>query len=507
MIFNLLDVPELLECSLVSKKWRAAAASVLFKHKKCFAYIEEPCCHLEELDDALKQTNFQMINGIYIRATYCCEDWTAPDGPELKKLLPALINWPFGFIDVDLPFFNNDKGACEFVMRLTKEIFWTSRSTVRQLAIGFENDAADFFRQAVVGEREDGSSKNNNNVFPDLKSIEFYWDFPSDIYDFVHFSAPSLIEIKGEVVELGVVKSWNEPALRALKSVSVTPEGTQRDAADCVDYKILKKFASFETSLHHFRINDKYYRDEPENEVAFPSSWLNSFAQIFRNSRGTLKNVEFCASEFMKIMMQLESTGDGTLVFPNIRRLKLDIPEGTGTMVDRSILRRMKIGTCFPQLRVLITSFGQCCHDLEGEEYEGDYGDIPASDLSPELEIRETWPCWETFEYFVNTFPHLTSLVVDLCDPFTDREHVYSLSNIFSSFPHLQHLKLDVSFSVEDEISQCFSLDAIFCGINFEEVQKIQLDCQSTGLDLKNMKIVPLRPGLTSAASNDNILR
>ena len=52
-----------------------------------------------------------------------------------------------------------------------------------------------------------------------------------DFYNFVDFSVPSLTVIMGqnELLELGVEKSWNESGMHALKSVSTTPQGSQRD--------------------------------------------------------------------------------------------------------------------------------------------------------------------------------------------------------------------------------------------------------------------------------------
>ena len=131
MIFNLLDVPDLLDCSLVNKKWQATAASVVLKYKKCIAYIDEPCCELLELNDTLKKSNLQRINGIHIRLGShegCCEDWKTP---KLKKLFSTIINWPFRYMDVDLDdCHDDDEIVFVIVVRLAEEIFWTSRRTL-----------------------------------------------------------------------------------------------------------------------------------------------------------------------------------------------------------------------------------------------------------------------------------------------------------------------------------------------------------------------------------------
>ena len=509
IIFNHLSVPDLLNCSLVNKEWRAAAGSVLWKHKTCFAYLNDPSHDLINLNSMLEVTKVQMINGLHFFIDFH-ED--CPDNQNVESLLgklSVLRHWPFKYLYFSFGCHEEDCAAETATMRLAKEIFWASRRIMKEIAIEFQPIAPDFFRQ----EEEPLDSKHSEEdifcgektiLFPNLKCIKALDDdFTSDrnFYSFILNSAPNLTEITSTPVQLGKLKFWNETAMERLKNVKILPRG-QCDAADFTDSRTLKKFARAKPSLHFLRVSDSHSSRGRLNP--FPQSWFDPLAEIIRSSRYSLTQLELCASELLKFF-QLENyscSNNGLIGFPHVTCLRIVMPETPEPRVDRSILRRLNIGINFPKLSKLKCDFGGCEHEVDGEEYERDYYYCPATDLSPSLHLTSVWCYPESLEYFVNTFPLLTSLGFASCCFFDDPEHAYSFSTVFSSFPNLKKLKLGIDAGYEDDSALYFSLDAIFCGINFEEAKRLKSD---TSLKLEDLKLVPARPNITYATSKETI--
>ena len=461
----------------------------------------------------MKKTNETMINGLDIQiipdeTCYC----KVLDEENLLKRLSVLIHWPFQYLHVG-DYFEHSRGFCKVSMKVVQELFWASRGTLRELAIKFATSSPEFFNNPGSLQRwttgGDNIIKKRVYTFPMLKSVEFlpgYFPSNSYFYSFVVQSAPNLTEIKGEWANLGSVKFWNERPIRRLKCIAIEPKQMvgRGEYVDCTDYDTLKKYSGIEPSLHGLMIRD----DGDCEEVPFPSSWFDPLTQIFRSSRDTLTQLRCCSSELMKFIENEDrSSIDTSPCFPFLTILHLAMPRPyycCGKRADRSVLRRLRIGTNFPKLVELQVDLGGCQHQLEGEEYyERDSEECPVSGFSGALEIATWWPEPEPLDYFVKTFPLLTTLSIhSVFTLFDDDEHAYTLSTIFTSFQHLKTLKLAIRWGshFHDDIP-LFSLDAILCGINFEEAEQLRTDCQNNGLKLENIEVVPVRPGLTSAAS------
>ena len=505
VILRPLSVPDLLNCSLVNKKWRVAVGPVLQKHKKCFACVKDPCVDFVKLNDMMGRRSVKIINGLHIRI-------------DTQKLCPAnlnmesmresfshLLNWPFQYLHVE-NYYELRRNGCGTVIQLIQETFWASSESMKELAISFAGNVRNFFNcPGPLMEKVrnvHGQSEKKMCLFPNLRSVEILnGRFPSDpcFHSFVVELAPNLREIKGPV-NLENLKFWSESAMRHLKCISIEP--IEIDEEDFIDDNTLRKIAKAGPSLQVLKIKD--YADADGN-APFSRCWFDPLAQILRSSRYTLNRLDFCASELMKII-RLEGYSDSTdkfMYFPNVKKLKLLVPMAYDPRVERSMLRRLSIGANFPKLKDLHVNYGRCHHiEPEGEEYEIDCEDCPPSDLGITLHLVTRFCAEDSVEYFVKTFPLLTSLYVDFVVFFQNYDHAYSFSDVFSC----QHLK-QLGFMFEcglyfDDHMQYFTLDAIFCGINFDEAWQLRLDWEQNGLELENLRIVPARPAITSAASN-----
>ena len=454
------------------------------------------------------KTKSKMINGLHIRIDHRKIGSTGWRKTNLLENLSHLLNWPFQYLHAE------GYDQCSDTVSITmeqvmKKIFWASRGTVKELAFEFcslsYSSFFNFPRPVGKGKRLKDRVLNGKEVclFPKLKSIEFLIQFhlaDSYFYSFLLELAPNITEIKGQPVNLGSVKFWNERSMQLLKSLCLEPFGPELGGTSSLDYDTLKKLIRSEARLRHLIIND----DNIISGAPFPSSWFDPLAEILRNSRHTLNELYFCGSELMKFV-QLEGfsvSADKSMYFPNMKILRLCMPDIDDPMVERSILRRLSIGANFPKLQQLHIEFGGCCHELEGDEYEWDQEDCPPSNLGITLRTTTHWCNEEPLEYFVKTFPLLTTLHVGINIFFFDDEHAYSFSEVFSSFQHLKQLSLE--FDCREYDMPHFSLDAIFCGINFEEAEKLRSDSEKNGLELGRMQIVQARPGLTSASSNES---
>ena len=504
MIFSPLSIPDLLNCSVVNKNWRVAVRPVLHKQKKCFADVKDPWVDLAKLNDMMGKTNVEMVNGLHIRIDRRKIFSAGLRKEKLLDNLSHLLSWPFQYLHAE-GYYRCNNTVCGAMMQVIQELLWASKETMKEIAFEFcDISYSNFFNfQEPLGKRgmrEDGLIKEKVYLFPKLKSIEFLNRTRlsgSCSYTFVLEAAPNLMEIKGKPVSLGSVNFWNERAMRLLKSVYLEQYGSELEGEDDLDNETLWKFVRSGAQLQFLNVFDNI----DDESAPFPSSWFDPLAHILRNSRYTLNKLYFCASELMKFL-RLEGFSDSTdkfMYFTNVKTLQLSMPQVDDPIVERSILRRLSIGANFPKLQQLEVDFGGCSHELEGEEYEWDFEDCPPSNLRIALHTDTHWCDKESLEYFVNTFPLLTSLHVGTFTFFYDDEHAYSFSDVFSSFIHLKQLHLELNYRYNNLPN--FSLDAIFCGINFEEVDRLRSDFKKNGMEPGRMEIVPVRPGITSALS------
>ena len=474
---------------------------VLQKHKKCFAYVKDPCVDLVRLNDMLGKSNVKMINGLHIRI-YGLKVSSDRLSEALQENLVYLQHWPLQYLHVD-GFYQCDKTVCTTVTKLVQELLWTSRATMKELAIEFSSDKLNYFDFAGSSPEwrpfNDRLIGNEDCLFPKLKSIELLNDadfsLDSSFHSFVLNSAPNLTEVKGQLVSLSGLTSWSEAALKLLTWIELDysePRGIDENI------ETVRKLIRSEARLHTLAIS------EIGCVTPLPSSWFDPLAQLLRNNRLVLNQIDFCAHELMKFICLDGYSGilvNGSC-FPNVRFLRLYMPWVYDPIVHRSILRRLNIGVNFPKLIQLDVDFDGFWHEFEGEEYDmdQDHEQCPSAELQLELNVGVQWCAEEPLEYFLNTFPLLTKLQIDLHIFFADDEHAYSLSQVFSTFKHLKELRLEFHSDDTDNVPY-FSLDAIFCGINFKEAKRLRRDYEKNELDLARMEIVPTRPGLAFASS------
>ena len=359
-------------------------------------------------------------------------------------------------------------------------ILWEARHSVQELTIDCEaEEKIRFFQSEMKGHQGSLFPKLHKLTLPDEK------EFAHLLALYLVNVAPNLREIRGQL-RLSGLRYFTESQYETLKDVSILVNLHMnrslviRPAAfSVIPVETLVKFANNpKLSVESLTILS--------SDPIAPNA-LTPLSQILQNCRRTLRFLSIRCNELVRIVEK------DMLILPTLKVLHLPaLPEGhqSGRVV-KSLLRKLNIPLCFPNLKTLHTKFHWSTWVNTDFDFHED--EPISSHLVPEIVVEgDRWPYETIIPFFVNAFPLLKSFQFSIPNE-RNFDGIYnSFSQIWDELPSLEDLRI---FGVPDELS----LDALLCGISPSEVQRLLESHRRGALELEELQLVPLRPPLTNA--------
>ena len=321
-------------------------------------------------------------------------------------------------------------------------------------------------------------------TFPNLRVLEVEPRFIAPWSDALKVisCAPSLQSVIG-LSDINDLEKLTEQQLRTFTGIYCLPFAELDDT--------FVKLVNAKPKLTELNISDLPDR-------VLPQLWSRNLVILLKQCSPTLQNLTVCALELLNYKRS------SVLALVKVRFLELFFPEQAETWECTCVITLLCLDELCPKLRSIRLNFSDnCYHNMSSTRI----GRLPSSAnvLNVRDVILEDPPCTlDILRFCISKFSMLTSVGLECLDctelcAGSNADHMYEVCKIFTDIPQLKELKLCL---VEAErTAETFLLDALLCGLTWEEVDHLKLRSRSDEIALAGLQYCARRPSVHHAES------